>query len=76
MRCEDCPYMFADNCDDRCPAVPTKRVRYVCPMCGENIYEGEGAYHFRGNSFCEDCYHNMSLDELAEFLNERGFDYD
>lgn len=77
MRCEDCPHMYHDNCDDRCPYIPSKKVKYICKLCGENIYEGEGAFHFRGDSYCEDCYWNdLTTAKLAELYNERGFDYD
>lgn len=45
------------------------RSRPVCDRCGEPIQE-EGYYEVEGNKICEDCWHDFSMENFWQPIEE------
>lgn len=52
-------YMVLDEYwHDEITEVSTPAI-YHCDCCGEDLYEGDEAYHINGAWYCEDCISNF-----------------
>ena len=51
----------------------TRRSIARCAKCGDEIHEGDRLFQFRSDTFCELCGEEMTLQDLADWYEEQGW---
>ena len=63
--CEECRQT---PCDSQCPNAPEPPAVFICDGCGEEIREGDDAWHVLYEVYCENCID--SFRSTAEYIGD------